>query len=48
MNRKKVSMYIAGGLVVAISVILLVFVTMIIAEQVHPRKIPLTLSTANG
>lgn len=48
MNKKKVSMYIAGGLVVAISVILLVFVTMIIAEHIHPRKIPLTLSTVSA
>ena len=48
MIKKKVSVYIAGGFIVALAIILLVFVSMIIAEYIHPRQIPLTITTPSA
>lgn len=48
MTKKKVSVYIAGGFVVTLAILLLVFVFAIIAEYVHPRQIPLTITTPSA
>ena len=48
MTKKKVSVYIAGGFVVTLAILLLVFVFAIIAEFIHPRQIPLTITTPSA
>ena len=45
MSKKKVSVYIAGGFIVTLAILLLAFIFMIIAEFIHPRQIPLTITT---
>ena len=45
MNTKRNTVSIAGGFVVTLAVMLLIFLVMILYEYIHPRQIPLTITT---
>ncbi len=45
MNNKRNAVSIAGGFVVTLAVMLLIFLVMILYEYIHPRQIPLTITT---
>lgn len=48
MNNKKVSIYVAGGFAVTVTVLLMVLLGFILYGELHPRQIPVTITTADA